>query len=138
MYANVRRSSGLALCLLAAACGSSPQSLLKEDSRLTWEASSIILAAEDLDDGLADAVYEAEAAKHEACEPIIGAAREQIYEGQGSFGERFLSDLTQVVSLIVPIRPIDRCARAQRAYKQQVSRLCQRLNARHISMRCPD
>ena len=138
MITIMRRCVVLIFCLLLTGCGSSVTRLLEEDSQLWWQSDPIIAAAENLDQGLVDSVYEAEAAKHEACEPIIGAARQQIYEGQGSLGERFWSDLTQLVALIVPISSVNECAEAQERYSQELASLCQRLNRRDVFLRCPD
>ncbi len=124
--------------MLLTGCGSSVTGLLEEDSQLMWQSGSITVAAENLDQGLVDSIYEAEAVKDEACKPIIGAARQQIYEGQDSLGERFWSDLTQLVALIVPISSVNECAEAQERYSQELASLCQRLNRRDVFLRCPD
>ena len=124
--------------MLLTGCGSSVTGLLEEDSQLMWQSGPITVAAENLDQGLVDSIYEAEAVKDEACKPIIGVARQQIYEGQGSLGERFWSDLTQLVALIVPISSVNECAEAQERYSQELASLCQRLNRRGVSSRCQD
>ncbi len=132
------KSLVLLATLALAACGTLPSQLLEEESRFSWQADSVLSAAESLDRGFEDGVYEAEAAKFEACEPIIEAARARVAEGDNSFGKQFLSDLMQLIAYLIPIRSVENCAMAQQHYVREVVKLCEHLGQKDSSLSCED
>lgn len=136
--ANTCRLTVLVLCLLQSGCGTLVKGLLEGESRLWGDTDRVLAAAEDLDQGLENPVYDAESAKNEACEPITNAAKERIYGGEPSFVERLWSDLTQVFVLIVPITSVERCAEAQKLYNEELARLCRRLKEQGVNPSCLD
>jgi hypothetical protein len=128
----------LLICLLPTACGTSLRGLLEEDSRLGWEAETVISSAEELAPGLQDELYAAEAARHAACKPVTEAVQQRIAEGEGAFMSRLRSDFAELVALLVPIPVVERCAEAQTAYRLEVASLCRRLELRDSSLSCAD
>ncbi len=110
--------------------------LLEQESRLAWAVDQTLSEGDDLD--LADsdrafgmAVYDAEARKEEACRPLYAQVQRRIdraYEaGSFSLGARFWSDLSLLGALLVPMTSVERCAAAQRAYREAYGRLQQHL-----------
>jgi hypothetical protein len=128
----------IALCSLLAGCGTDVKSLLEEEGRLSWESDDLIAAAEDLDRGLEEPVYDAEAAKHAACEEVIEGLKKRIYAPDISFGEQFVSDIVLLVVFIVPIGSVETCAGAQKRYKAELLALCQDLKQQGAYQTCPD
>jgi hypothetical protein len=123
---RVLTALGIALALNG--CGTNVRSLLAEDSRLVVEADRAVGVAETLDSGLEQPVYEAEAAKGEACKFINDAVVDHM-ERDPSFGEQFTTDLSMLIVLLVPVSAVERCADAFAAYRESVHTLERQLVA---------
>lgn len=138
MPANSHRWIALLLCLILAGCGTSVTALLQENSALLWHAEDVIGAAEQLDRGLEEPVYDAEAAKHKACQFLTDATAKRMLALETPFFEQFGSDLGQLLVLILPVGRVERCAAAQKHYKETIAILCQDLHEEGFSLRCSD
>ncbi len=117
----------IASCATLIGCGTDVRELLEADSRISWQAYSAIEQAEALDIGLEGPVYDAEAAKEEACEPIYAAAAERLPSDILSFWEELWSDVIQFVVRVVPIDTVETCAKAHELYKDETLVLRDRL-----------
>ena len=137
MTAVLRRSLFALCCLVLAGCGTSIKGLLEEESRLLWQSEPVIAAAEAEGRGREEGIYDAEAARHRACEKIIEAVRKQRDEGPGSFAERFKSDFGQWAAALVPVPSVERCAEAQDIYARDLADLCRSLKEGGASLDCP-
>jgi len=116
----------LALLLLSgplAGCGTNVQWLLAEQGRLTPEADRLATAAESLGTGIEQPVYDAEDGQLAACRFLTEATVERMQQGQTTFGEQFVSDLSEVIVLLVPVAPVERCAESIHAYKDSIAQL---------------
>jgi hypothetical protein len=131
------RCLAAALCLALAGCGTSIKGLLEEESALVWQSEPVVAAAEAEGRGREETLYDAEAARHQACEKIIEAVRQKRDEGGGSLGQRFWSDFRQLSALLVPIPSVERCAEAQDLYKDELARLCRSLAEEDPDLECP-
>jgi hypothetical protein len=126
------------LCLLLAGCGTNTSKLLREDSRLYWQADYVLQIAEPLDLALEDAAYEAEAALNRACRVIYKDLIARAFSAHdASFFEQFWSSLEQVFVALVPVEPVENCATAQRAYKTAIEALCRKLQDMLLAVECP-
>jgi len=123
----IRGLAFLPLCALLAGCGTNVQYLLAEESRLTPEADRATSAAESLNNGIEKPVYDAEDAKLEACRFLHEATVQRMEAGSPTFGQQFVSDLSSVVVLLVPVGPVERCADSIHAYGDSIAKLEQRL-----------
>ncbi len=123
----------IASCAALIGCGTNVRELLEDDSRISWQAYSAIEQAEALDIGLEEPVFNAEAAKEEACEPIYAAAAERFSSDTLSFWEELWSDLVQFVVRVVPIDTVETCAKAHKRYKYETLVLRDRLQ--HMNTR---
>jgi len=112
----------LVSCLLGG-CGTNVQWLLAEQGRLTPEADRLASAAEPLGTGLEKPVYDAEDAQLEACRFLTEATVERMQQQDPSFGQQFVSDLSEVVVLLVPVEPVERCADSIHAYRDSIAQL---------------
>lgn len=112
----------LPLCGLLAACGTNVRWLLTEQGELTPEADQLATAAESLGSGIEKPLYDAEDRQLATCRFLTEAAVEGMQE-KPSFGEQFVSDLSAVVVLLVPIEPVENCADAIDAYRDSIARL---------------
>jgi hypothetical protein len=110
------------LCSLLAGCGTNVQWLLTEQGRLTPEADRLAMAAEDLGTGIEQPVYDAEDGQLAACRFLTEATVEGM-QRKPSFGEQFVSDLSAVIVLLVPIEPVESCADSLNAYRDSIARL---------------
>ncbi len=133
LSAAARASIIIASCAALIGCGTNVRKLLEDDSRISWQAYSAIEQAEALDIGLEGPIYNAEAAKHEACEPIYAAAAERFSSDTLSFWEELWSDLVQFVVRVVPIDTVETCAKAHKRYKDETLVLRDRLQ--HMNTR---
>jgi len=112
----------LLLCSLLAGCGTNVQWLLAEQGRLTPEADRLATAAEALGTGIEQPVYDAEDAQLEACRFLTEATVERMQKDP-TFGEQFISDLSVVIVLLVPVEPVERCAGSLNAYRDSIAQL---------------
>ncbi len=112
----------LLLCSLPAGCGTNVQWLLAEQGRLTPEADRLATAAEALGTGVEQPVYDAEDTQLAACRFLTEATIERMQQDP-SFGEQFVSDLSAVIVLLVPVKPVERCAASINAYRDSIDRL---------------
>jgi len=128
----------LLLCLILGGCGTSVTGLIQENSELLWRAEDVIGAAEEFDRGLEEPVYDAEDARQEACQFLTEATAKRMFARETTFFEQLGSDLGQLVVLILPVGRVERCAQAQKRYKQTIASLCQDLRGKGISLRCSD
>jgi hypothetical protein len=112
----------LLLCGLLAGSGTNVQWLLTEQSRLTPEADRLATAAEDLGTGIEQPVYDAEDSQLAACRFLTEAAVEGM-QRKPSFGEKFISDLSAVIVLLVPVEPVESCADSIKAYRDSIAHL---------------
>ena len=112
----------LLLCSLLAGCGTNVQWLLAEQGRLTPQADRLATAAESLGTGIEQPVYDAEDTQLAACRFLTEATVERM-QSDPSFGEQFVSDLSAVVVLLVPVEPVERCADSINAYRDSIGQL---------------
>jgi hypothetical protein len=118
----LRWTSALALMVVLSGCGTNVMYLLKEESRVMAEADPLLLSAEETGSGLEQQVYEAEAAKDEACE-FLHAAVFDRFNRDPTFFEQFLSDLSASIVLFIPIGQMEDCAAAFDTYSASVESL---------------
>jgi hypothetical protein len=116
----------LLACALLAGCGTNVQWLLAEESRLTPRADRLAQAAEAVGGGIEQPLYDAEDAKLQACRFLTEATLDLMQREPG-FGEQFVSDLSAVVVLLIPVEPVESCARALHAYRESIAQLERRL-----------
>lgn len=118
----------LLLCAsLLTACGTDVGWLLTRDSNLVAEADKATTAAEAIDPDLSTALYDAEDAKRDACQPIYASISE-LMQRSPSYGEELASDLGLFFAFFFPIDEIERCAKAQAAYASAIDELRQQLS----------
>jgi hypothetical protein len=115
-------ATALLLCGLLAGCGTNVQWLLTEQGRLTPEADRLATAAEDLGTGIEQPLYDAEDRQLAACRFLTEAVTEGM-ERKPSFGSQFVSDLSAVMVLLVPVEPVESCTDAVDAYRESIARL---------------
>ena len=128
----------LVLCLVVAGCGTNLGKLLRDDTRLYWQADHVLQVAEPLGLGLEDAAYEAEAAQHRACRGIYAGLVEAAFgERHSSFFDRLWSSLKRLFAALVPIDSVEGCAKAQEAYRRQIQILCRKLEKMGTPTDCP-
>jgi hypothetical protein len=113
----------LALCGLLAGCGTNVQWLMAEQGRLTPEADRLATAAEPLGTGIEKPVYDAEDAQLESCRFLTEATVQRMQQDPPTFGEQFVSDLSEVIVLLVPVEPVERCADSIKAYRESIAQL---------------
>jgi hypothetical protein len=124
----IRALAFLPLCALLAGCGTNVQYLLSEESRLTPEADRATTAAESLNNGIEKPVYDAEDAKLEACRFLHEATVQRMESASSpTFGQQFVSDLSSVFVLLVPVGPVERCADSIHAYGDSIATLERKL-----------
>lgn len=98
-----------------------------------WDAHNAALAASELKLGLEEPVYEAEAAKVEACRSVDAQVTRYIDRfGRVTFAEQLGADLSRLVAYGFPVVWVDNCARAHRTYKREYVALRERLEALDI------
>lgn len=112
----------LLACFALPGCGTNVHWLLSEEGRLTEKADRLVTAAEPLGAGMEEGVYKAEDAKLEACRFLTEATVERMQQ-EPTFGEQFVSDLSSVVVLLVPVGPVEDCADALHAYGSSIAEL---------------
>ena len=112
----------LLLCSLLAGCGTNVQWLLAEQGRLTPQADRLATAAETLGTGIEQPVYDAEDSQLAACRFLTEATVERM-QSDPTFGDQFVSDLSAVIVLLVPIEPVERCADSINAYRDSIGQL---------------
>jgi hypothetical protein len=112
----------LLLCGLLGGCGTNVQWLMAEQGRLTPEADRLATAAEPLGTGIEKPVYDAEDAQLESCRFLTEATVERMQQDP-TFGEQFVSDLSEVIVLLVPVAPVERCADSINAYRESIAQL---------------
>jgi hypothetical protein len=112
----------LLLCGLLAGCGTNVQWLLTEQGRLTPEADRLATAAEDLGTGAEQPLYDAEDRQLAACRFLTEAVAQGMAQ-KPSFGAQFVSDLSSVMVLLVPVEPVESCADAMDAYRDSIAQL---------------
>jgi hypothetical protein len=95
---------------------------LAEQGRLTPEADRLATAAESLGTGIEQPVYDAEDSQLAACRFLTEATVERM-QADPTFGEQFVSDLSAVVVLLVPVEPVERCADSINAYRDSIAQL---------------
>jgi hypothetical protein len=110
---------------------------MAEEGRLTLEADRLATTAEGVDSGLEQPVYDAEDAKLEACRFLTEATVDRM-ENEPSVGEQFVSDLSSVVVLLIPVGPVERCSDALDAYRTSIAQLESELVERGIIARSPE
>jgi hypothetical protein len=133
----IHRLAALSLCTVLAGCGTNVQWLLAEEGRLTPEADRLATTAETLGTGLEQPVYAAEDAKLEACRFLNEATVDRI-QNEPSFGEQFVSDLSAVVVLLIPVDPVESCADSLEAYRTSIARLERELIDLGVIARTPE
>ncbi len=116
-------TGALACALLLAGCGTSIKGLLSKQGQTFWEAEQLVENADAQGSEQVAAVLEAEEVKVEQCERIDGAVTERMQRDTLPFSEQLWSDLTLLVSLMVPIPVVERCAAAHDDYYRALERL---------------
>ncbi len=127
----------LPICAALAGCGTNVKWLLAEESRLTPEADRLATAAEVLGTGIEQPVYDAEDAKLGACRFLNEATVERM-QREPTFGEQFVSDLSSVIVLLVPVATVERCAESLDAYRTSIARLQDQLIDLGVIARTPE
>jgi hypothetical protein len=127
----------LLLCGVLAGCGTNVRWLLAEEGRLTPQADRLATTAETLGTGMEQPVYDAEDAKLEACRFLNEATVDRI-QNEPSFGGQFVSDLSAVVVLLIPVGPVERCADSLEAYRTSIARLEHELIELGVIARTPE
>jgi hypothetical protein len=133
---GLRAVALLLLCSLLGGCGTNVQWLLAEQGRLTPEADRLATAAESLDTGIEKPVYDAEDHQLEACRFLTEATVERMQQDP-TFGEQFISDLSAVIVLLVPVAPVERCADSLEAYRDSIAELERELVKLGVVARTP-
>ncbi len=112
-------------------CGTNVGALLEAESELAWQVEQSLSAAAAREPGMGDALYAAEAAKLDACDPLYAGFRARLLPGQPGaktgFAERFWLDLQILAALLLPIEAVERCWMAYRDYESEHEILRQRL-----------
>ncbi len=126
-----------ALCALLAGCGTDVKDLLEAEGRLWSVTDAILVAAEDLDQGLEEPVYDAESEKQQACEEVNSALGERLYATDVSFSKQFWSDLVRLYVFVVPVGSVEACAAAHERYRRELFALCRDLEQRGAYAGCP-
>lgn len=115
------------VCMTAlTACGTDVKGLLKLDSRLVIEADKAAAAAEAVDPDLTNRLYEAEDEKRSACQTIYASISE-LMQRDPTYGEQLASDIGLFLAFFFPFDEVERCAKAQAAYRDAIDDLKQRL-----------
>lgn len=127
----------LPICALLAGCGTNVKWLLAEEGRLTPRADRLATTAESLGTGIEQPVYDAEDRKLEACR-FLTEATIDLMQREPSFAEQFISDLSSVVVLIVPVGTVERCADSLDAYRTSIARLESQLIELGVLARAPE
>lgn len=115
--------AALLFCSLLAGCGTNVQYLLAEQGRLTPEADRLASAAEPLGTGIEQPVYDAEDKQLAECRFLTEATVDRMQQQNPTFGEQFVSDLSEVIVLLVPVGPVERCADSIHAYRDSIAQL---------------
>lgn len=116
----------LLVCGLLSGCGTNVRRLLTEQGELTPEADRLATAAEDRGGGMERPLYDAEDRQLVACQFLTDAVAEGMAQ-KPSFGQQFVSDLSAVVVLLVPVAPVESCSDAVDAYRDSIAQLEQQL-----------
>ena len=116
----------LLVCGLLSGCGTNVQRLLTEQGELTPEADRLATAAEDRGGGMEQPLYDAEDRQLTACRFLTDAVAEGMAQ-KPSFGQQFVSDLSTVIVLLVPVEPVESCSDAIDAYRESIGQLEQQL-----------
>ena len=127
-HTHLMRTIPIALALLLSGCGTNVMYLLKEESRVMAEADPLLVSAEEAGNGMERQVYEAEAAKDEACGFLHSAVFDR-FNRDPSFFEQFVSDLSAAVVLMVPVGEVEDCADAFDTYTAAVDNLANSINS---------
>ena len=115
-------STLLVLCGLLGGCGTNVRYLLSEQTRLAPEADRATAAAARFDTGIEKPVYDAEDKQFAACRFLTETAVEGM-QRKPTFGEHFISDMSAVAVLLVPVKPVEKCAGAINAYRDSIAHL---------------
>jgi hypothetical protein len=121
----------LLICTFLAGCGTNVRWLLTEQGRLTPEADQLTTAAEGLSSGIERPVFDAEDKQLAACQFLTEAAAEAMQQ-KPSFGEQFVSDLSSVIVLLIPVAPVERCGDSIDKYRDSIARLKRELSKRGV------
>ena len=116
----------LLVCSLLSGCGTNVRRLLTEQGELTPEADRLAMAAEDRGGGMEQPLYDAEDRQLAACRFLTDAAAEGMAQ-KPSFGQQFVSDLSAVIVLLVPVEPVESCSDAIDAYRDSIAQIEQQL-----------
>lgn len=129
----------IVLSLAVAGCGTDVMSLLREESKITWDAHAAAYTASELDLGLEKPIYDAEFAKMAACQQVDQSVTEYIANfGKLSFAEQFKSDLTRLLVFVLPVTQVEDCADAYKAYVHEYLTLSARLKELDINPKKAD
>ena len=112
----------LLVCGLLSGCGTNVRWLLTEQGELTPEADRLATAAEGLGKGMEQPVYDAEDRQLAACRFLTDAVAEGMAQ-KPSAGQQFVSNLSAVVVLLVPVEPVENCSDAIDAYRESIVQL---------------
>jgi hypothetical protein len=127
-HTNLMRTIPIALTFLLSGCGTNVMYLLKEESRIVAEADPLLVSAEEAGNGMERQVYEAEAAKDEACDFLHSAVFDRFNRDPGFF-EQFVSDFSSAVVLFFPVGQVEDCAEAFATYSAAVDNLANSINS---------
>ena len=116
----------LLVCGLLSGCGTNVRRLLTEQGELTPEADRLAMAAQDRGGGMEQPLYNAEDRQLAACRFLTDAVAEGMAQ-KPSFGQQFISDLSAVIVLLVPVEPVESCSDAVDAYRDSITQLEQQL-----------
>ena len=131
--ARVRISGGgarrlvLAACLATAGCGTDVPVLLERDSALFWDSTFLLEEAAEAHVDVGPTLYQTEADKIIACEPLTEQMSEQVESGAPGFFDSMGNDLGRLVAVLVPVEPVETCAEAVQAYSEELDVLRMRI-----------
>ncbi len=119
------------LIAMLCGCGTNVAALLEAESELAWQVEQTLSIAAARAPGMGDAVYAAEAAKLDACDPLYAGFRQRLLPRQPGtqtgLAKRFWLDLQILTALLLPIEAVERCWMAYRDYEKEHEILRQRL-----------
>ena len=123
---SVRRLA-VAVCLATAGCGTDVPVLLEQDSALFWESTFLLEEAAEARVDVGPTLYQTEADKIVACQPLTEAMSAQMESGEPGFFASMGNDLGHLAAVLIPIEPVEACADAVQAYSAELDVLRMRI-----------
>jgi len=127
--------SVILVCLGLSGCGTDIRHLLEQDAEVTWRAHRMQLLIGNGEPEITRALDQAEDGKLAACRDINKRAWEATEDPRQSFFEQLLTDLSLLFAFLVPVGSVERCADAQRDYRQAFEESLESLHERGVLTR---